>query len=205
MSKRRYQQNCALALANDVIGERWTLLLIRDLLIFPRRFKELLESLKGMGTNLLATRLKDLEASGLVERRQGEAGSMVYALTPRGRALEPAVLELIRWGFRYGPGQEADNHHRDDWDLLALKALFQPARALDLSAIVQFRKAGFVAWVRVHDQAISFGPGVAEDANVEIEGTVSDLFLKAANPADLQHAGHVQTLRAFMATFGAQA
>lgn len=205
MSKRRYKQNCALALANDVIGERWTLLLIRDLLIFPRRFKELLESLKGMGTNLLATRLKDLEASGLVEHRQGEAGSMVYSLTPRGRALEPAVLELIRWGFHYGPGQEADNHHRDDWDLLALKALFQPARALDLSAIVQFRKAGFVAWVRVHDQAISFGPGVAEDASVEIEGTVSDLFLKAPNPADLQRAGHVQTLRAFMAAFGAQA
>jgi DNA-binding HxlR family transcriptional regulator len=122
MSKRSYKQNCALARANDVIGERWTLLLVRDLLISPHRFNQLLASQKGMGTNLLASRLKDLETANIVERRAGEGGARLYVLTERGRALEPAVLALIRWGLTHGPENRPGDHHHDEWDLLALKA-----------------------------------------------------------------------------------
>ena len=116
MKKRSYQQNCALARANDIIGERWTLLLLRDLLVFPRRFNELLASAKGMGSNLLAARLKHLEAAGIVERARDAGGLQRYAITDRGRALEPAILALIRWGLNYGPANQADDHHHADDD-----------------------------------------------------------------------------------------
>jgi DNA-binding HxlR family transcriptional regulator len=202
MSRRRYKQNCALALANDVVGERWTLLLIRDLLIFPRRFKDLLASLKGMGTNLLASRLKDLEAQDIVERRQGEGGSMVYALTPRGRALEPAVLELIRWGFRHGPAHEEGDHHRDDWDLLALKALFQEGLAGGLSVCAQFDGGDSPGWVRIADRGIKIGLGSEDKADIRIAGTVADLFIRSDNPGRLLTRGNPELLQGFMSSFG---
>ena len=126
MAKRSYRQNCALALTSDLIGERWSLLLIRDLLIAPKRYNELALSLQGMGTNLLASRLKDLEAAGIVEKAERQAGGHVYALTDAGRALEPAVLALVRWGLTYLPDRIEGFHHQDDWDLVALKAAFQP-------------------------------------------------------------------------------
>ena len=97
MAKRSYRQNCALAQASDVLGERWTLLLVRDLLVGPRRFGALSKSLKGMGSNLLAARLKELEAAGIIERRATDAGGHLYALTERGQALEPNCGRYIRW------------------------------------------------------------------------------------------------------------
>ncbi len=145
MAKRSYQQNCALARASDVVGERWTLLLLRDLAVFPRRFKELLASLKGIGSNLLASRLKDLEAADVIARGQGDHGGPVYSLTERGRALEPALLALIRWGLSYGPENQPGDHHHEDWDLLALKALFQATRAVNLAVTVQFTSGDFEA------------------------------------------------------------
>src|SRR3712207_3261653 len=101
MSGRSYDQFCGLAKALDVLGERWTLLVVRELLLGPKRYSDLLEGLPGIGTNLLAARLKALEASGLVGRRRlpPPAASNVYELTERGRALEPAIFELIRWGL----------------------------------------------------------------------------------------------------------
>ena len=205
MSKRSYQQNCALARANDVIGERWTMLLLRDLLISPLRFNELLVSLKGMGTNLLASRLKDLEAADIVERREGEGGTRVYALTDRGRALEPAVLALIRWGLAHGPENQPGDHHRDGWDLLALKALFQPDRATDRAVCVQFAAPDFAGWARIEDRRMSIGAGVAENADIGINGTVADLFLVAATPSDLLTKGAAADLRAFMSAFALRA
>ena len=145
MAKRSYKQNCALAQSADLIGERWTLLLLRDLLVGPRRFGELLRSLKGIGTNLLSSRLKDLEASDIIERRESDAGR-VYALTERGRALEPTLLALVRWGLLYGPENREGFYHREEWDLVALKALFQRDRATDVSVSVQFGAGDFAGW-----------------------------------------------------------
>src|SRR5438270_8716701 len=101
--KRSYDQYCAVARGLDVIGDRWTLLLVRDLLLGPKRYKDLLEGLPGIGTNLLAARLKELEAAGIVRRGvlPPPAGSSVYELTDKGQALEPAILALGRWGAQF--------------------------------------------------------------------------------------------------------
>jgi DNA-binding HxlR family transcriptional regulator len=96
---RTYDQHCSLALALDVVGDRWALLIIRDLLLGPRRFGELLEGLPGIGTDILTVRLRDLEGAGLVSRRQ-EGRASWYQLTEEGRALQPAMRELAIWGVR---------------------------------------------------------------------------------------------------------
>jgi DNA-binding HxlR family transcriptional regulator len=98
--RRRYRDRSGLAAALDVVGERWTLLLVRELLAAPRRYGQLLEALPGIGTNLLANRLRDLEAAGVVARVLAPArqSAVVYELTERGRALRPAVDALQAWG-----------------------------------------------------------------------------------------------------------
>jgi DNA-binding HxlR family transcriptional regulator len=98
--KRRYRERSGLAAALDVIGERWTLLIVRELLHAPRRYGELLEALPGIGTNLLANRLRDLEAAGVVGRvlAPSPQSAVVYELTDRGRALKPAIDALQAWG-----------------------------------------------------------------------------------------------------------
>src|SRR5919106_979619 len=99
MAKRSYPQYCALARAFDVIGERWTPLLLRELSVGPRRYADLQVALPGVGTSLLAARLKELEAEGLVRRRflSPPAARWVYDLTEDGRELADALLPLARW------------------------------------------------------------------------------------------------------------
>jgi DNA-binding HxlR family transcriptional regulator len=98
----------------DVVGERWTLLVVRNLLLGPRRYSDLLAELPGITTNLLAKRLQEMEAAGLVVRRdqRSPGGAVVYDLTPDGAALEPVVMELGRWGGRLmdrpRPGDRVD-------------------------------------------------------------------------------------------------
>jgi DNA-binding HxlR family transcriptional regulator len=109
--RRSYQQFCGVARALDVVGERWTLLIVRNLLLGPRRYSDLLAELPGITTNLLAKRLRELEAGGIIARREA-AGVAAYELTERGAALEPVVLELGRWGWelmdRPRPGDRVD-------------------------------------------------------------------------------------------------
>ncbi len=101
--RRSYEQFCPLARALDVLGERWTLLLVRELLVGPMRFSDLRAHLPGMGPALLTQRLRDLEASGLVQRTElpPPAARTVYELTDRGRTLEPVVYEFARFGLPY--------------------------------------------------------------------------------------------------------
>ncbi|MGH8992230.1 MAG: winged helix-turn-helix transcriptional regulator [Acidimicrobiia bacterium] len=96
---RTYDQYCSLALALDVVGDRWALLIVRDLLLGPRRFGELLDGLPGIGTDILTSRLRELETAGLVSRRQ-EGRASWYELTGDGRTLLPAMRELAIWGVR---------------------------------------------------------------------------------------------------------
>src|SRR5262245_56007465 len=100
MHNRSYNQHSGLAYALDRIGERWTLLVIRELIAGPRRFKDLMEGLPGISTNLLSERLKGLEHNELLRRRvlPPPAGSTVYELTQLGRELEQTLLELGKWG-----------------------------------------------------------------------------------------------------------
>ena len=109
--KKSYQQYCALAKALDVIGDRWALLIVRELLIGEARYSDLLKGLPGIATNLLATRLEHLEAAGVVMREVllPPVTATVYRLTPRGEALRPVVFELGKWAAPLitapGPGE----------------------------------------------------------------------------------------------------
>jgi DNA-binding HxlR family transcriptional regulator len=132
MTSRSYHQFCGLAYALDLVGERWTLLIIRELVAGPRRFKDLLDGLPGVSTNLLAERLKSLEQHSLVRRRAlpAPAGSTVYELTEQGQALEPALLELGRWGSQFVPPSSEDAAVlRLGSYALTLKTFFRPELA----------------------------------------------------------------------------
>ena len=108
---KRYDQYCPVAHALDLVGERWTLLIVRELMHGPRRYTDLVEHLPGIGTNILAARLRDLEGCGIVARRQlpPPAASKVYELTDYGRELKAALRELALWGARsLGPPAAED-------------------------------------------------------------------------------------------------
>jgi len=99
---KRYDQYCPIAHSLGLVGERWSLLVVRELLQGPRRYTDLVEGLPGIGTNILASRLKDLEAGGIVQKMKlpPPAASTVYELTPCGHDLRPVLHELARWGAR---------------------------------------------------------------------------------------------------------
>ena len=108
----------------DVVGERWTLLLVRELLLGPRRYGDLLESLPGLTTNLLARRLKQLEADGIAERIELDAGARAYRLTKRGAALEPVIMELGRWGGALLDMPRPEDRTDMAWGLISMKRRF---------------------------------------------------------------------------------
>lgn len=121
---RDYGQYCGLARALDVVGDRWNLLIVRQLLVAPLRYQALHDGLPGVATNLLADRLRDLEAAGVIERRLAEHGNAVeYALTPWGLGLREPIEGFIRWSaplMMRGPGSDT---FRSEWLLVALPAL----------------------------------------------------------------------------------
>ena len=117
---KRYGQACAIARALDVVGERWNLLLVRELTLGPRRYRDLATGLPGIPSNVLAGRLKDLQVCGVVTQRTlpAPADVTVYELTDAGRALQPALNELLDWGLRYGPEPSQDDVIQPGWALL---------------------------------------------------------------------------------------
>jgi len=151
--KRSYRQHCAVAKALDVIGERWTLLMVRELLLGPRRYKDLLTGLPGIGTNLLAERLRELEDCGLIGRRTlpPPAGSTVYELTALGQGLQPALLELGRWGAQFLGGPSSSDTLRPVWYVVSIIATFRPELAHGINPTFELRIEDEVFRVRVHD------------------------------------------------------
>jgi DNA-binding HxlR family transcriptional regulator len=127
-----YAQLCGIATALDVVGDRWSLLVVRDLLLGPLRFGDLAEGLPGVGTNTLTSRLKHLEDAGVVRRRlldRPERGT-VYELTGDGRELEPILLALGRWGTRSMGGLPDDVASRSRWLVAAMLAFHDPTRSV---------------------------------------------------------------------------
>ena len=153
-SSRSYHQYCGVARGLDLIGERWTLLIVRDLLIGPKRYKDLLEGLPGIGTNLLADRLRDLEAAGMVERAvlPPPAASAVYQLTETGQALEPVVAAIGRWGARFlGQPQPEDRFPISAYPV-AMRGIFHPEIAVGLTHVYELRlEHGHVFEIRIDD------------------------------------------------------
>jgi len=113
----RYAQYCPLARAAEVIGERWTLLVIRELLLGPRRFSDLKRALRGVSTSVLSERLARLEARGVIARSEvpPPTPATLYALTPLGERLRATILELARWGGDLLAEPEAGDHMEPDW------------------------------------------------------------------------------------------
>src|SRR4051794_9554155 len=132
MTYRSYNQFCGLAYALDMVGERWTILIARELFAGPRRFKDLMVGLPGISSNLLAERLKQLEQQGVIRHRTlpPPAGSAVYELTATGQALEQALLELGKWGSQFVPPsmEGASVLHLGSY-ALTLKTFFRPELA----------------------------------------------------------------------------
>lgn len=124
MSKRTYNQYCALAKALDVVGERWTLLIVRELFAGPQRFSDLLQTLPGIGNGLLATRLREMQVAGLIEITElpPPAASRVYELTHMGRQLDEAVTALGRWGTSLLASPASEQHQHPLWLLQSLAA-----------------------------------------------------------------------------------
>ncbi|MCA9710261.1 MAG: transcriptional regulator [Myxococcales bacterium] len=127
MGTRRYHQFCGVAKALDVVGERWTLLLVRDLLLGGRRFSDLLAAMPGLTPNLLAQRLRDMQAHDLVDQRRlpPPQGSTVYELTALGRELEPVVLALGRFGARWLDSPAAGDRIDPRWAMVSLKRRYR--------------------------------------------------------------------------------
>ncbi|GGX76635.1 winged helix-turn-helix transcriptional regulator [Streptomyces fructofermentans] len=122
MSQRSYEDSCGAARAMDVVGERWALLIVRELLFGPKRFRDLRDGLPRASQNVLSQRLKELEADGIVRRVQlgPPVSAQAYELMERGRELEPVLMELARWGAR-APAK-SDAHLSTDAFMLLLKA-----------------------------------------------------------------------------------
>lgn len=125
---RSYGQFCALARSLDVVGDRWTLLIVRELLPGPMRYTELKTSLEGIATNLLSQRLKTMEANGIAERRLEDAG-VVYSLTPWGAELREPMEALGRWGAPLLATGQGDDAFQPRWLTLAMPALLRGATA----------------------------------------------------------------------------
>jgi DNA-binding HxlR family transcriptional regulator len=125
---RSYGQFCGLARALDVVGDRWNLLIVRELLPGPLRYNELKTYLTGIATNLLAERLRTLEQNGIVERRLGDAG-VLYALTPWGAGLREPMEALGNWGAPLLATGRGDDSFQPRWLVLALPGLLRGATA----------------------------------------------------------------------------
>lgn len=139
-TKRTYDDGCAAAHALDLVGERWALLTVRELMLGPKRFTDLREGLPGVSPNVLAQRLRELEGTGVIRRRKlpPPAASKVYELTEWGKELEPVLVQLGRWGAR-SPSKPYDAALGVDSLILSFRTMFDPRRADGLSATYELR------------------------------------------------------------------
>jgi DNA-binding HxlR family transcriptional regulator len=180
-TKRSYGDACRFAHALDLVGERWALLVVRELLLGPKRFTDLRGGLPKASTNILAERLRELELGGVVRRRRlpPPAAASVYELTEWGRELEPVVTRLGAWGAR-SPNPPETTEIGPDSIVLALRSLFDPGAAGDLTATYELRLAeSDVFRVEVSGGEVEVARGPAEDPDGRIAtdpGTLAALL-----------------------------
>jgi len=187
MTTRRYGQYCGLAYALDLVGERWALLIVRDLLGEPKRFGELASGLPGIPSNVLSARLKELELNGIVVRRvpPRPATSVVYDLSEYGHELEEIVLRLGLWGSRSLRDPLPGDVLTTGALLAALRAAFQPSAAADLTAGYELRIGATVIGIRVDhgELAVAEGPLPEPDLVIETDHRFTALLRGELTPA----------------------
>lgn len=177
--RRTYRQSCPLARALDAVGDRWTLLIVRELLLGPRRYGELQRGLPGIGTNLLADRLKGMERLGLV-RRAPAIGGHRWSLTAAGCNLEPALVEVIRWAIKTRLPSRPDDHIRAEWDMVAMKALYRGPRDNSVDGRYRLTLNGLAAElvVRAGRLQATVGPVDAPEASIEMDSATGWMLAK---------------------------
>jgi DNA-binding HxlR family transcriptional regulator/putative sterol carrier protein len=168
MPEHRYQQYCALARALDVAGDRWTLLIVRELAPGPRRFTDLIDGLPGISRKLLTERLRALERDGLVARRElpPPAARQVYELTDDGHDLAHAMAPLIAWGARRIGERKPTETFRARWPAVAIAGLADREAAKGVSETYQFLIGDTAFYFAVDDGSIGLHDGRAEDPAV---------------------------------------
>ncbi|WP_435592374.1 winged helix-turn-helix transcriptional regulator [Nocardia sp. bgisy118] len=189
MTRRSYNQYCGLSRSLDLVGERWTLLIVRELMSGPKRYSDLVDTLDGIGTNLLASRVKQLDNDGLITRKQlpPPAASQVYELTPAGRELAAALVPLAVWGLRhrFDEPRRGDENYRAEWTLVFLAALIDPAATTGVRAVFQFWIDDSPAALSIDNGRVVVTPGEADDTDVVVTTdlrTLADLATRDLDP-----------------------
>jgi DNA-binding HxlR family transcriptional regulator len=177
VGKRKYDDGCAVAQALDVIGERWALLVVRDLLLGPKRFTDLLAGLPGASSDVLTQRLRELVDVGVVLRRRlgPPAGSWVYELTPWGAGLEEIVVGLARWAHE-SPRMRYDLPLGTDSLMLSIKTLFDGHAAADLQAKIALNLDDERFWIRIADGNLTMARGEIERPDVTLDTDTATLL-----------------------------
>jgi DNA-binding HxlR family transcriptional regulator/putative sterol carrier protein len=170
MARHPYQQYCALARTLNVAGDRWTLLIVRELAPGPRRFTDLIDGLPGIPRKLLTDRLRALERDGIIARRElpPPAARRVYALTDDGRDLAVAMAPLIAWGARRMGDRRLGESFRARWPAVALAGLADREAARDVSESYQYVVGDSAFHFTVHDGSIELHDGRAQGPAVTL-------------------------------------
>jgi DNA-binding HxlR family transcriptional regulator len=208
---RSYRDLCGIARALDVIGERWALLVVRELLLGPKRFADLHRGLPGMSQNVLTQRLRELEDSGVLARRRAlpPAAGLIYELTDRGRALEPVLLALGRWGSPRSPQPDSAEELSPDALIVALRTTFDADAMGSLRGTVKLRLPGDAFLLTVSPGRLEAirGDAAADAVLTSTVRTVQDLVfdrreLDDAIRSDAASAeGDLRLLRRLLAAF----
>jgi DNA-binding HxlR family transcriptional regulator len=194
-TKRTYGDGCGIAHALDLVGERWALLVVRELLLGPKRFTDLRDGLPNASPNVLSQRLRELEQAGIVRRRKlpPPAATWVYELTDWGRELKPVAISLGTWALR-SPTFPEDAPVGTDSVILALGTFFDAGAARDLTASYELRLGENTFAVRVADGEIDVDRTAAEEPDAVIEteaATLSALIWERRELADALAAGDI--------------
>jgi DNA-binding HxlR family transcriptional regulator len=167
---RSYNQFCGIARALDLVGERWALLVVRELVLGPKRFTDLQRGLPGIATNVLTERLRGLELDGVITRRAlpAPAASTVYELTAYGRELVPVLLALGRWGAKTMGERAPHQTLQPGWLAVALTAFHDPRAARGLRATVCLELDGVPFTLRFERGALEIEPGAQAPADLVV-------------------------------------
>jgi DNA-binding HxlR family transcriptional regulator len=182
---RSYKQYCPVAHSLDLVGDRWSLLVVRELMLGQRRYKDLADALPGIGSNILSGRLRSLEAAGVVRKATlpPPAAVSVYELTDEGRALDDVLLALARWGSHTLGAPEPD----DCWSMYAVHMRFRPDAAVDGVYEIRF-EGGEVITLDVRDGALSAMKGHATAPTLVVDVEPAVLHGLIENPAGVRPA-----------------
>lgn len=208
---RTYDDGCAAAHALDLVGERWTLLIVRELLLGPKRFTDLRSGLPGTSPNVLTERLRELEGAGIVRRRKlpPPAASKVYELTEWGAELEPVIIRLGRWGAR-SPSRPRDAGLGVDSLILSFRTMFDEQAAQGLHAVYELRLGEDRFRAEVADERFEIERGVAERPDATVEANSNALaavvyggrtLAEALRSGDLKIEGDEQAVARFLTLF----